>query len=318
MKVGFFGLGRMGSGMAGQILGAGHELKAYDVIPVATAALAKKGAEVASSVAEACKGSEVVISMLTSDEILESVTTSDEGIRDSLDAGAIHLVMGTHGVKVVHVLDEVHKESDQILVAAPVLGRPDLAATGQLGIVPAGPAEAVAKCKPLFDAMGKGTFDAGLRPEAANAIKLTNNFVLGCAIEAMAEAFSLVRKYDVKPEVMFEVMTGGLFAAPAYQVYGKIMVDKSWDAPGFPIDQLEIKLFDELEITVDAVENRIDEHCLTAHAAAEKVGVSAGGVVEKLAKDQDTTSRILRGDRNRFAGPEYRGLPTRLLASARS
>ena len=234
MKVGFFGLGRMGSGMAGQILGAGHELKAYDVIPEATAALAKKGAEVASSVAEACKGSDVVISMLTSDEILESVTISDGGIRDSLDAGAIHLVMGTHGVKVVHVLDEVHKESDQILVAAPVLGRPDLAATGQLGIVPAGPAEAVAKCKPLFDAMGKGTFDAGLRPEAANAIKLTNNFVLGCAIEAMAEAFSLVRKYDVKPEVMFEVMTGGLFAAPAYQVYGKIMVDESWDAPGFP------------------------------------------------------------------------------------
>src|SRR5262249_17489644 len=70
-------------------------------------------------------------------------------------------------------------------------------------------------------------------PEAGIAIKLANNFVLGCAIETMAEGFSLVRKYGVNPQVFYDVMTEGLFAAPAYKVYGKLMVDSSYDKPGF-------------------------------------------------------------------------------------
>jgi 3-hydroxyisobutyrate dehydrogenase-like beta-hydroxyacid dehydrogenase len=233
MKVGFIGLGRMGREMAKQILGGGHELVVYNRTPEKAADLATAGATVAPSIADLCAEREVVVTMLADDAALEEVTTGAGGLRDSMASGTIHVVMGTHGVKIVHVLDAVHQKSNQILVSAPVLGRPDAAAAGQLGIVPAGPVAAVSQCKPLFEAMGRGTFDAGLRPEAANAIKLTNNFVLGCAIEAMAEAFSLVRKYDVQPEVLFDVMTGGLFSAPAYKVYGKIMVDESYDNVGF-------------------------------------------------------------------------------------
>ena len=59
------------------------------------------------------------------------------------------------------------------------------------------------------------------------------NFMLGCAIEAMGEAFSLVRKYGVAPAVLYDVMTEGLFAAPAYKIYGKIIVDESYDKVGF-------------------------------------------------------------------------------------
>jgi 3-hydroxyisobutyrate dehydrogenase-like beta-hydroxyacid dehydrogenase len=81
--------------------------------------------------------------------------------------------------------------------------------------------------------MGRRTFQSGSKPEHANAIKLANNFVLGCAIEAMAEGFSLVRKYGVVPQVFYDVMTEGLFAAPAYKVYGKIMVDESYDKVRF-------------------------------------------------------------------------------------
>src|SRR4029078_6378924 len=72
-------------------------------------------------------------------------------------------------------------------------------------------------------------------PEAASAIKLANNLVLGCAIQAMGEAFSLVRKYDVEPQVLYDVMTEGLFSAPAYKVYGKIILAESYDRAGSTI-----------------------------------------------------------------------------------
>jgi 3-hydroxyisobutyrate dehydrogenase-like beta-hydroxyacid dehydrogenase len=106
------------------------------------------------------------------------------------------------------------------------------AAAGQFGNVHAGPREALARCRPLFDAMGRRAFDAGNEPEAAAAIKLTNNFVLGWAIETMGEAFSLVRKYGVKPPLLYEVLTEGLFTAPAYKVYGKIIAEEDYDRVG--------------------------------------------------------------------------------------
>jgi 3-hydroxyisobutyrate dehydrogenase-like beta-hydroxyacid dehydrogenase len=84
--------------------------------------------------------------------------------------------------------------------------------------------------------IGRRTFQSGLKPESATAIKLANNLVLGAAIVAQAEAFSLVRKYGVAPQVMYEVMTDGLFAgAPAYKGYGKTMVDETYDKVGSPI-----------------------------------------------------------------------------------
>jgi 3-hydroxyisobutyrate dehydrogenase-like beta-hydroxyacid dehydrogenase len=83
--------------------------------------------------------------------------------------------------------------------------------------------------------MGRRTFLAGPKPESATAIKLANNAVLGCAMVAMAEGFSLVRSYDVAPQVFFDVMTEGLFSAPAYKVYGQKMVDESYDQVGSPI-----------------------------------------------------------------------------------
>ena len=232
LKLGFIGLGRMGRGMARRILGAGYDLVVFDTLPEKSTDFGTAGARVASSIADACKGRDGVITMLVEDTVLNDVALGGGGLRDSLPPGAIHLVMGTHGVATIRALAAAHGKSKQILVAAPVLGRPDLAASGQLGIVAAGPADAVRRCEPLFQILGRHTFHAGAQPEAANAIKLANNLVLGCAIQAMSEAFSLVRKYGVPPQVFYDVMTEGLFAAPAYKVYGKIIVDETYDTAG--------------------------------------------------------------------------------------
>ncbi len=233
MRAAFIGLGRMGLGMAGRVLGGGHDLVVYNRTPGKDEELVKAGARSATSISEACEGRDVVVTMVADDDALTEVTLGEGGIRDSLPAGSIHQAMGTHGVAVIEKLAAAHAEAGQILVAAHVLGRPDMAASGQLGIVAAGPPEAVERCDPLFQVIGKHTFQAGGRPEGATAIKLANNFALGCAIEAMAEAFALVRRYGVETEVMYDVLTEGLFSAPAYKVYGQIMVDEDYDRVGF-------------------------------------------------------------------------------------
>lgn len=233
MKVGFIGLGRMGQAMASRVQSGNHDLVVYNRTRDKAEPLAKAGARIADSITAASEGRDVVITMLADDAALEEIVLCDGGLLKSLPQGAIHLVMGTHGVDAIRALKQAHERANQTLVAAPVLGRPDVAAAGQLGIVAAGPADAVNRCRPLFETIGRRTFDAGLEPEGATAIKLANNFALGCAIETMGEAFSLVRKYGVAPQALYDVLTEGLFSAPAYKVYGKIIADEAYDQAGF-------------------------------------------------------------------------------------
>jgi 3-hydroxyisobutyrate dehydrogenase-like beta-hydroxyacid dehydrogenase len=225
----------MGQGMARRILGAGHELSVFDMVAAAAVPFGEAGARVASSIPDLCAARDVVVTMLVEDKAILEVAAGAGGLCDSLPRGAIHLVMGTHGVATVRQLEGRHRDAGQTLVAAPVLGRPDLAASGQLGIVAGGPEDAVRTCEPLLSVMGRKTFPAGAKPESATAIKLANNAVLGCAMVAMAEGFSLVRKYGVLPQVFQDVMTEGLFSATAYKVYGQKMVDESYDQVGSPI-----------------------------------------------------------------------------------
>jgi 3-hydroxyisobutyrate dehydrogenase-like beta-hydroxyacid dehydrogenase len=226
----------MGKGMAHRILSGGHDLAVFDVLPQATIEFAKGGAHVASSIEDLCRDREVIVTMLAEDSAVNEVALGRGGLCASLPEGAIHMASGTYGIATIRALETAHARAKQTLIAVPVLGRPDLAASGQLGLVPAGPKEALDKCEPLFKIMGRRIFYAGEKPESASAIKLANNAVLGCAITAMGEGFSLVRKYGVEAKVLYEVLTEGLFTgAPAYVGYGKTMVDESYHKVGSPI-----------------------------------------------------------------------------------
>lgn len=233
MKVGFIGLGRMGEGVARRILGGGHEVSAYDPVHGKAAQLADAGATVAHSIAQACEGSELVFTMLPDDPSLHQAVFGQPGIRDALAPKAIHIALGTHGVAAIGAAAAAHAQADQFFIAAPVLGRPDVAAAGQLCLIAAGPQQAVSICQPIFELISRRVFDAGEKQEGAAAMKLANSFLLGCAIQAMAEAFSLVRKHGVSPHALYEVLTDGLFAAPAYSIYGKIIADESYEKVGF-------------------------------------------------------------------------------------
>ncbi|MGA7325411.1 MAG: NAD(P)-dependent oxidoreductase [Rhodomicrobium sp.] len=232
MKAGFIGLGRMGQAMAFRLLKAGHEVAVFNRTPEKLNALAAAGAKVAGSIAEAARFGDAVFTMLADDPALKDVAEQKGGLLESLPAGAIHLCAGTHSVAIINQLNAAHAKAGQAMIACPMLGRPEVVEAGQAGMVIAGPTESVARSKPLFEAISRRVFEAGNDPASATAIKIANNFVLGCAIEAMGEGFSLVRRYGVAPSVFLDVMTDALFAAPAYKVYGKIIADEAYEKVG--------------------------------------------------------------------------------------
>ena len=228
MKVSFIGLGKMGTAMANRLLGGGHELTVYNRTAAKAADLVSRGAKLAGSIAEAARASDVTITMLENDGALSSIAFDKGGLIESLPKGAIHVVMGTHSVSLIKKLTEAHAGAGQVLVGAPVAGRPPVAAAGQLGILAGGSAAAIEKCQPLFAAMGRRTFDAGKEPVAAAAAKIANNLVLACAIEAMGEGFALAEKCGVSGPAFLDILTDGLFGAPAYKIYGKIIAEQRY------------------------------------------------------------------------------------------
>jgi 3-hydroxyisobutyrate dehydrogenase-like beta-hydroxyacid dehydrogenase len=222
----------MGQAMAGRLLSAGHNLLVCDPVPGQNEALENAGAIAADSPAAATVDREVVISMLPSDAALSAVLDGDAGLINSMPATCMHMAMGTHGVPAINSANNAHKEAGQTFLACPVLGRPDLAADGLIKMVPGGPKDAVEKVRSLLDVMGQQVFNVGDNPQAAAAVKVANNFVLGCAIETMGEALALVEKLGVQPTLFLDVMLQGLFSAPAYEVYGKMIVEEAWDTHG--------------------------------------------------------------------------------------
>jgi 3-hydroxyisobutyrate dehydrogenase-like beta-hydroxyacid dehydrogenase len=232
MKLGFIGTGRMGQAMVRRMIEAKHEVGIYNRTAAKAKPLADAGAKILPSIADAARFGDVAYTMLADDAALEDVMFQSGGLFASLPKGGIHVCAGTHGIPVIRKIKQAHADKGQVLIAAPMMGRPELVSSGTAGVFASGPAEAISKCKPLFDAIARRTFEGGADPEAATAMKIANNFVLGCAIEAMGEGFSLTRKYGVPTSVFYDVMTDGLFNCSAYKVYGKIMVDESYSKVG--------------------------------------------------------------------------------------
>jgi len=243
MKVGFIGLGHMGSGMAANLLRAGHEVMVFNRSAHKRRPLLELGAREAATVADACAEG-VVITMLADDAALRQIALADGGIVARLRAGGTHVSMSTVSVGLTRELTAAHLQAPQSFIAAPVFGRPEMAAAGKLFIVAAGEAEAVKMCQPLLDAMGQRTFQFGTEPQAASLVKLTGNFLLAATIETLGEALALIGKAGIDPAGFVELMTSTLFPAPAYRTYGNLIVERKFEPAGFaaPLGQKDVRL----------------------------------------------------------------------------
>ena len=179
--------------------------------------------------------------------------------------------MSTISVALSRRLTEVHAARGQHHVAAPVFGRPEAAAAAKLTIVTAGPAEAIERCRPLFDAMGQAVEVLGDDPPAANVLKIGGNFLLVAAIEAMGEAFALARKHGIDPARFIEIVNGRLLRSPVYENYARIIVEERYEPAGFKLRhglkdaRLALAAGDEVEVALP-IAGLVRDHYLSAVA----------------------------------------------------
>lgn len=232
MKVGFIGLGNMGSPMAASLIKAGHELTVYNRTRAKAEPLLAQGARSAPQITDACQ-SDVVITMLADDAALEDVVFGNRGVVASLRKGAIHVSSSTISVAISDRMAAVHESQGQCYVSAPVFGRPEAAAGARLFVVAAGPQQALDTCAPLFEAIGQRTFRFGDKASLANLVKLSGNFLIASVIETLSEAMALVAKAGLDQHQYLDFLTSTLFAAPVYKTYGVLIADKNFQPAGF-------------------------------------------------------------------------------------
>jgi 3-hydroxyisobutyrate dehydrogenase-like beta-hydroxyacid dehydrogenase len=224
----------MGSGMARNLLRAGHHVAGYNRTLQKAESLRGDGLRVAESIADACRDAEAVFTMLADDAALEAVVFGEAGLAATLQPGAAHLSSSTISTAMARRLTAEHAARGQGYLSAPVFGRPEAAEAKKLLVVAAGDADAIERFRPLLDAMGRQTFVAGAAPWQANSLKLCGNFMIASMIESFGEAFAHQRKAGVDPHVFLEVMVA-LFGSPVYANYGSMIAEERFDPPGFAL-----------------------------------------------------------------------------------
>jgi 3-hydroxyisobutyrate dehydrogenase-like beta-hydroxyacid dehydrogenase len=229
--IGFVGLGGMGLPMATNLIKAGFGLRVYNRTPEKARPLLEFGATVARSPAEAAEPGGIVVTMVSDDRSLEEVTLGPRGLLERLRDG-IHLSMSTIAPRTARRLAEVHRQRGSRYVASPVFGKPEVAAQAKLFVVTSGDAAARARVRPLQEALGQRVQDFGDDAGAANVIKLAGNFLLGAAIEAMAEAFTLAQKHGVPRRQTCDFFTQTLFDCFVYRAYGELVASENYQPAG--------------------------------------------------------------------------------------
>jgi 3-hydroxyisobutyrate dehydrogenase-like beta-hydroxyacid dehydrogenase len=233
MKIGFIGLGIMGSAIAANLLRAGHEAAVWNRSPQKARELVAQGGVLAGTPKEAAEGREVVMTMLADDSALEHVLEGPDGLLRGLPRGSLHVSMSTIAVATADRVSTLHSEAGQKYLSAPVFGRPEAAQAAKLYIVAGGDEADVRTASPLFSAVAQRTFHVGTTPSSANLVKLCGNFTILATIETMAEGMALAEKGGVSKRQFLEILTGTLFDTPVYRNYGAALVEERFKPAGF-------------------------------------------------------------------------------------
>jgi len=239
MRIGFLGLGTMGSVMARRLVDAGHEVHVWNRSADAVDALVTAGAVAAATPADAL-GVGVSISMLADDDAADAV------LDETAIAGArgIHVNMASISPAAADRLEARFTAAGVGYVAAPVLGRPPVAAAGQLNILAAGLADHLDTVEPILGILGARIWRLGERPRVANVVKIAVNFHIIHTIQTLGESIAMTERQGVDPAQFHELLTSTLFDGVVYRGYGSQIVNEAYDPPGFamPLGMKDLKL----------------------------------------------------------------------------
>ena len=225
MDIGLIGLGAMSRAMAVNLVAAGHTVKAWN-----RSGGKIDGVTMVGSPSEAFHG-DAALTMLSDDAAIRT-TLLDPGVLRQARPGLVHVVSSTISVAFAQELVRVHAEAGLGYVSAPVLGRPDVAAKGELNVLAGGAPAAVDGIRPILDVIGGRIWDMGPEAPIANAAKIACNMMITMAIEAMAEAVVITEANGLARDRFFELILGTLFGGRSYQVYSANIAAGSYE-PGF-------------------------------------------------------------------------------------
>ncbi len=230
MDIGFIGLGSMGRSMAENILKAGHSVRVWNRSRERAQPLEALGAKLVDTPAAAFSG-DAVFSMLADDAAVREVF--DLNLLEKAPRDLVHVNMATISVAFAETFAREHAARGIHYVAAPVMGRPDVAAAGKLTIIAAGAPAAIDRVQPVFDAIGQKTWRIGKEPQHANVVKLTANFTLASAVETLGEASALLAGHGVAMTDFLDVITNSVFPGPVYSGYGKLIAEDRYEPAQF-------------------------------------------------------------------------------------
>jgi 3-hydroxyisobutyrate dehydrogenase len=233
LTVAFLGTGTMGLPMAGNLLRAGLAVRAWNRSRERAEPLARDGALVTDTPAQAAAGADVVVTMLTDAAAVISVAAGEGGFLGAADRSAVWDQMSTIGVEGIERCEELAQEHGIALVDAPVSGTKAPAEQGQLIVLASGDAASLERCRPIFDAVGSRTLELG-PAGAGTRLKLIVNEWLLALVEGVAEAIALAEALDLDPHRFLELIEGGPLDSPYAHQKGNAIIERKFD-PSFSL-----------------------------------------------------------------------------------
>jgi len=233
-RVAFLGLGRMGSGIAHNILKAGFELTVYNRTAEKMRPLVEVGARASASPREAVEGSDAVVSCLFDDTSVLDIVSGDDGLLSGLSPNSVHIGITTILPRTAERLATMHKAHGSHYVAAPVVGRPDVADAGQLRAFVAGDPAVIARCDPLLHAYCQMVVNVGEKHQVANSVKLAVNYMIVSLIELMGEVYAFGEKSGIDPQHL-RLLMATMFPQPQVQEYAQRILARDFDEVGFDL-----------------------------------------------------------------------------------
>lgn len=234
--IGFIGLGRMGSQMARNLIDAGYKVTVFNRTKAHAEPLLAIGATLAETPRDAIAPGGIVVTSLANDLALLSVALGENGFADALGKDGLHISMSTVSPETSRKLADEHGKRGSLFLAAPVFGRPEAAAARKLWICESGAAAAKPRAQPVLETLGQGIHDFGEEPGAANVVKVSGNFLILSAVEALAEALALAQKNGIDRTALAGFFGETIFSCPIYQAYGPILAERKFDPPGFALE----------------------------------------------------------------------------------
>ncbi len=280
----FVGLGSMGSAMARRLMAAGHTVHVWNRSRGPVDELVAEGA-IAIEDPDKIFATGPVFSMLANDNAVASVFSAS--VLAAAPPASMHVNMATVGLETADIQADVHAAAGIGYLAAPVLGRPNVAAAGQLNIVASGDQKSIEAMRPFLEAMGKRVWVVGTAARDANVVKIAVNFNLIHAIQALAESETLVEAYGIDSSTFVEILTDVAFTGSAYKGYGKLIAEQDY-TPHFSVT-LGAK---DLALAARAAEQR--HIALPSVPTLQRVYAAALGRPELADLDWSATAEITR------------------------